>query len=304
MPQIHLSNYAFSPQLGWSTTRSETFRTCRRRYFFQYYTRYVPEVPAYHLQRLRNLSSIPMTVGQSVHEVLAAVLNRLVRTSKSIDQARFGRYVSQTIDKQLASSELMEVYYKQRLNPDTDELMKLTFACLEQFLSSDRYTWFQDVLKGDPNYLIEPPGYGEARLQAMKIYAKVDCLLEVNGEIVILDWKTGGQDPAKHLRQLLGYAAWAEHNLQLPTNRICCVAAYLKSPYQEITKQPTRADLQGLAAEVAAEIQQMESLCHDSERNIPLPIEEFGITENLGYCRNCQFRELCDRVDGYQDAAS
>ena len=26
-------------QLGWSSTRSETFRSCRRRYFFQYYSR-------------------------------------------------------------------------------------------------------------------------------------------------------------------------------------------------------------------------------------------------------------------------
>ncbi|MCS5700962.1 PD-(D/E)XK nuclease family protein [Cyanobium sp. FGCU-52] len=62
MPEIQLPDYPYTPQLGWSTTRSETFRTCRRRYFFQYYARFVANVPQDRLQRLRRLSSIPMTV--------------------------------------------------------------------------------------------------------------------------------------------------------------------------------------------------------------------------------------------------
>ena len=36
MLEISLPSFPFTPQLGWSTTRSETFRTCRRRYFYQY----------------------------------------------------------------------------------------------------------------------------------------------------------------------------------------------------------------------------------------------------------------------------
>ena len=69
-----------------------------------------------------------------------------------------------------------------------------------------------------------------------------------------------------------------------------------------LRKRPTATDLQGLAAEVAAEIKEMESLCRDRERNIPLAKESFPLTENLGYCRNCQFRELCDRVEGVNSA--
>lgn len=37
MPAIPLLRFPFTPQLGWSTTRTETFRGCRRRYFYQYY---------------------------------------------------------------------------------------------------------------------------------------------------------------------------------------------------------------------------------------------------------------------------
>ena len=110
----------------------------------------------------------------------------------------------------------------------------------------------------------------------------------------------GGQPTAdaqaKHLRQLLGYAAWAEDHLKVEAQRIRCLAVYLQNGYEEVEKQPTRADLQGLAAEVAAEVQQMQDLLRDPERNIPLEKVSFPLTENLGYCCHCQFRELCDRV--------
>ena len=302
MPAITLPDYPYTPQLGWSSTRSETFRSCRRRYFFQYYGRYDNELPPALIQRLKGLSSIPMTTGDAVHQVLAALLTRLLRTTAEIDGARFTRHVQQTITGLLAGTELMEVHYRQRSAPEPAELLEPVMACLEQLLASERYRWLQEVLQGDPRYLIEPPGYGEARLQGMKIYAKVDCLFEVDGEVVILDWKSGRQDPAKHLRQLLGYAAWAEDHLKLPATQIRCVAAYLQNGYAEIEKRPTATDLQGLAAEVAAEIKEMESLCRDRERNIPLGKESFPLTENLGYCRNCQFRELCDRVEGENSA--
>jgi len=297
MPEIPVRSYDYTPQLGWSSTRWETFRTCQRRYFYQYYARYDREFEQGRIQRLRQLSSIPMTVGTVVHEVLAALLRRLLRTGAEIDTQRFWPYVERTITGELAQTGLMEVHYGQRTAPEPSELMEPARACLETFLASDRYRWVRDQLGSDPRYLIEPPGYGEARLQGMKIYAKVDVLLEAGGHTVILDWKSGRRDIEKHTRQLLGYAAWAQDNLQVPAEQIRCVVAYLRPEYEEIEKLLTGAELEGLALEVAAEIEQMHSLCQDPQRNIPLNKEHFPLTDNLGYCRHCQFRELCDRVD-------
>jgi hypothetical protein len=296
MPAIAFPDHPYTPQLGWSSTRSETFRSCRRRYFFQYYARYDSELPLAHIQRLKSLSSMPMLVGEAVHDVLATLLRRLLRSSAPIDEERFMRHVRQTLEAALAGNELMEVHYGQRSVPEATDLQQPAMDCLEQLLASDRSLWLVEVLQGDPRYLIEPSGYGEARLQGMKIYAKVDCLIEVDSKVVILDWKTGRQDPAKHLRQLLGYAAWAEDHLKVEAHRIRCIAVYLQNGYEEVEKQPTRSDLQGLAAEVAAEIQQMQDLLRDPERNIPLEKVFFPLTENLGYCCQCQFRELCDRI--------
>jgi hypothetical protein len=298
MPEILLRQYDYTPQLGWSSTRWETFRTCRRRYFYQYYARYDREIPLAHIQRLKDLSSIAMTVGTAVHQVLARLLKRLLQTSAEIDQQRFWPYVEGVIAEELAQTPLMEVHYRQRPAPEPAELMGPVRRCLETFLASDRYGWVHDQLAGDPRHLIEPPGYGEARLQGMKIYAKVDFLLEAGGQTVILDWKSGRRDIEKHTRQLLGYAAWAKDNLQVSAEQIRCVVAYLQPQYAEIEKQPTGAELEGLALEVAAEIKQMRSLCQDPERNIPLAKDHFPLTDNVGYCRQCQFQELCDRVGG------
>jgi CRISPR/Cas system-associated exonuclease Cas4 (RecB family) len=296
MPEITLPRYPYTPQLGWSTTRSETFRGCRRRYFYQYYWKFERQLPLDRIVALRQLSSVPMIIGQAAHAVLAAVLRRLLTTREPIDQHRFQAYVAKAIKKELnGCSGLMEVYYGEREPIAAADLQPAVLACMEPFLASDRYRWLQEQLAADPPFLIEPPGFGEARLQELKIYAKVDALLQTSTETVILDWKSGRQDPVKHLRQLVGYAAWAEHTLSVESGRIRCIAAYLQPEYVEVEAQPSKAELDALATEVAAEIAQMKLLCADPERNSPLEKEAFPLTDNLGFCRHCAFRELCGR---------
>lgn len=296
MPELGLPSYPYSPQLGWSPTRSETFRGCRRRYFYQYYWKFERELPLNRIMALRQLSSAPMIIGQAAHAVLAAVLKRLLTTRDPIDQQRFQGYVGKAIKRELQGCNgLMEVYYGERESVAAAELQPVVLACMETFLASDRYRWLQEQLAEDPPFLIEPPGYGEARLQELKIYAKVDALLQTPTETVILDWKTGRQDPVKHLRQLVGYAAWAEHTLSVEAGRIRCIAAYLQPAYSEVEAHPSKGELDALATEVGAEIAQMKLLCADPERNIPLEKEAFPLTDNLGFCRHCAFRELCDR---------
>ena len=98
MPAIAFPDHPFTPQLGWSSTRSETFRSCRRRYFFQYHARYDSEWPLAQIQRLKSLSSIPMLVGEAVHDIVASLLRRLLRSAAPIDRDRFRRHVRQTLE--------------------------------------------------------------------------------------------------------------------------------------------------------------------------------------------------------------
>jgi len=170
MPEIALPSYPYMPQLGWSTTRSETFRSCRRRYFYQYYWKFERELPLDRIVALRQLSSAPMIIGQAAHTVLAAVLRRLLKTGEPIDQSRFQGFVGRAIERELQGcSGLIEVHYGERDSLDAAELQPVVLACMETFLASDRYRWLQEQLTQDPPFLIEPPGYGEARLQESSV---------------------------------------------------------------------------------------------------------------------------------------
>lgn len=141
MPEIDLPSYHYTPHLGWSTTRSEAFRSCRRRYFFQDYAKYDPEIHLERIRLLRSLSSIPMTIGTAVYEVLAVLLRRLLHSGEPIDPERFWRHVDRTIRELLTFTSLMEVHYKERPAPEPEELMESVRACLESVLASERYSW-------------------------------------------------------------------------------------------------------------------------------------------------------------------
>jgi hypothetical protein len=205
--------------LGWSSTRAGIFRSCLRCYFYQYYAKYDREIPIGRILHLKNLSTIPMTIGTGVHEILATLLTRLQKTDRELDRARFDQHIEASIQKLLRATKLQEVYYKERPAPSVEELLDPVRQCLGNFLASERFGWVREHIHGNANCLIEPPGYGESRLRGMKIYAKVDFLFQLNGETVILDWKTGRPDPAKHHRQMLAPSAASSPTCSPATRR-------------------------------------------------------------------------------------
>ena len=62
-----------------------------------------------------------------------------------------------------------------------------------------RFKWIKDTaISAKDNWIIEPSGYGESRLDGMKLYCKVDFLIPFDGRIVILEWKTGKKNEENH----------------------------------------------------------------------------------------------------------
>lgn len=94
-------------------------------------------------------------------------------------------------------------YYKEPQAPAFAELLEPIRKCLGSFLASERYSWVREHIHGNADCLIELPSYGETRLRGMKIYAHLDFLFQITGATVILDWKTGRPDLAKHHCQIL-----------------------------------------------------------------------------------------------------
>ena len=286
--------YPYTPILGWSLSRYDLFSICKRRYFFQYYAKYDREVSIRRLNRFKQLTNVAMETGTIVHEVIEALLRRLRTTAETIDRPRFLTYADQAIEHSLQGKTFEEVVYGETQAVDADDLRPKVHACLENLLASDRYRWLVDeAAKASGQWIIDPPGYGETRLDQLKVYIKVDVLFPLGDEIHILDWKTGKIDSGKHRKQLVGYATWASIHFGIAPERVRPTIAYLYPAYEEVQQSFTNADLQAFAVQVRAETNEMYEYCRDIEQNIPLDKADFPRVDDERVCAQCAFRGIC-----------
>ena len=244
------------------------------------------------------MSSIPLETGSLVHDTIAAILERLLVSSSEIDGDRFTRFVREKVSRACLEREFSEVYYGERDSIDQEDLLPGVMECLETFLSSERFGWIREKALNDPGgWLIEPPGYGETRIDGMKAYCKVDFLFVVDGRVTILDWKTGRRHEGRHLRQLLGYTCWAVGHLGVDPLDTDPVVAYLRPSYEELPLRPSRESVALFVETVRAETGEMYGYCSNIPRNLPIEKEGFPLVEEgSSLCGFCNFRELCGRA--------
>ena len=301
--QLHYEKYDFTPVLGWSISRYEVFDKCRRQYFYTYYPKSVPDVPHYKIKMLRELTSVPLEVGNVVHDVIEAFLKRLQLSDSDIDEKRFFDYGRRKTEEYFSQKTFMEIYYRQRESIDMGQVHEKVSACLRNFMGSPCYAWiFMTALRGKENWMIEPAGFGETRIAGLKAYCKMDFLMPVNDDIYILDWKTGSRDEAKHGAQLKGYAAATASNFGIPWARIFPKIVYLYPFYGEYELQLDTNGYDSFANAIKEQTQEMYACCANIEENIPLPIDNFSRSPSPGMCRQCRYQELCF-PQGLQESA-
>jgi len=292
--ELKYPKYDFSPVLGWSISRYEVFDKCKRQYFYNYYPKFVPGVPFYKMTSLRDMTSVPLEVGNVVHDVLEAFLRRLQKSDSGIDEERFFLFAKEKTGEYFTKKTFLEVYYGQAKEIHRPEADKKIAACLRNFIGSPVYTWiFMKAITNKDNWMIEPPGLGETRLSGLKAYCKMDFLFPVDEEIHILDWKTGAKDMLKHSQQLIGYAAAAHANFSIPQGAIFPKIVYLHPSFEEFEITVSENDFQSFFERIKAQIAEMRSYCADAQNNVPKPIEEFPKTPSQAICRFCNFQELC-----------
>ncbi len=289
-----IKRFPFTDILGWSATRYETFSLCKRKYFYQYYSKYDPEVPKRLIQELKSLSSIPLEIGSVAHDIIQKLLNRLRLTSQDIDRSMFFDTAFREARHHAGSNSFQEVCYGTREAVTEEDLYPKVQVCLENLLESDRYRWLvEQAINTSGEWIIEPPGYGETRLNGLKAYFKVDFLFPVVDHFHILDWKTGKTDRAKHRKQLLGYSAWASYHFEVGAEKVVPTIAYLHPRYQEVEEAFNALDLDHFGIQVRAETQEMYEYCRDVEKNIPLDKAKFGRVDDPRICSHCEYRGLC-----------
>jgi len=292
--KLQYPSYNFTPILGWSISRFELFDKCKRQYYYTYYSKFAQEIPQYKLTQLKNLTSVPLEIGNVVHDVIEAFLWRLQKSDSDIDENRFFQYARQKADEYFTAKTFIETYYGSIQSIDTQQALDKISKCLDNFIKSPVYTWiFMKAITNRNNWMIEPPGYGETRLDGLKAYCKMDFLFPVDDDIYILDWKTGGKDTHKHTQQLIGYAAAASSNFGIQWNTIFPKIVYLFPEFQEFELTLKNDDFSVFFTKVKEQTKCMQSFCSNVEKNIPLPLSEFPATPSPNMCRYCNFQELC-----------
>ncbi len=289
-----IKQFPYTSILGWSATRYDLFSICKRKYFLHYYAKYDPEVPLRALTQFKDLVTIPLETGGIVHEVIEALLNRLKATAEAIDRPRFHAFADRLVEQHLQDKSFEEAVYGEVPAVRVEDLGPKIHECLDNLLASERFAWLvEEALAGAADWIIDPPGYGETRLEEMKVYCKVDFLFPLGDDLHIVDWKTGKPDSAKHRKQLMGYATWAAFHFETDPARIQPTIAYLHPVYDEVHEDFSAADLENFAVQVRAETNEMYAYCRDIEQNIPLDKASFPKVDDERICAHCSFRGVC-----------
>ncbi len=292
--QLQYKKFPFTPILGWSSSRYELFDKCKRQYFYQYYSKHVSDVPSYKMQMLKSFTSVPLEIGNVAHDVIEAFLKRLQKSDSDIDEERFHEYAKQLTHEYFSHKTFIEIYYSQIDTIDMENVNDKISKCLSNFISSPIFNWlFMKAINNRENWMIEPGGYGETRLNGLKAYCKMDFLFPVDGFVYILDWKTGKRDEYKHKNQLIGYAAATNNNFNIPWNVIFPKIVYLYPEFCELEITLKENDLKDFFKKVEDQTNEMQAFCTDKEKNIPVSIDKFPKTPSTMLCKYCNYQELC-----------
>ena len=292
---MKIKEFEYTAILGWSSTRYDIFSECKRKYYYQYYAKFDKEYQRHKIDFLKGLTSIPMEIGNISHDVVKEVLERLKKSTAPVDKHKFEAYVK-NIAQSRTKKNFFEVHYKVQEKIDPDQLFHKTYASLNNFLESERFGWIKEsAISEMDKWIIEPEGYGESRLDGLKLYCKVDFMFPSGEKIIILDWKTGKKNEKKHSKQLVGYAAWASFHLDRKASDIEPIIVYLHPEYEEISLNITDAELMEYKERILRETKEMYGYCSNFEENIPLDKEKFPMLEDTTICKYCNFKELCHR---------
>ena len=290
-----MKKFPFTSILGWSSSRYDVFSTCKRKYYYRYYAKHDMDFALDQINRLKQLTTIPLTVGSIAHDVIETLLKRLQKSDADIDASRLKGHIAKMVEDTIQKSEFFEIYYQKQEELDKESMVEAIYKCLQLFIESDRYAWInQQPMEQRHQWVIEPPGFGETRINDLKAYCKVDCMIPTEEGVFIFDWKTGKNDVVKHRKQLIGYSLYAHNNFGHPEKDIRAFVVYLKGVFDEAELELQEGEVKQFYVTLANDTTEMQSYCTDVNKNTPRRKDEFEMIDS-GLCAYCEFKELCGK---------
>jgi hypothetical protein len=295
-------------RFSWSVSRDRLMRTCARAYYYHYYGAWggwEPGAPpaARELYVLRHLSTRHQWVGSMVHQVLEAVLVGL-RERRPMRREEAGERLTNLMRFRWRRSRagayreapklggLLEHEYGvpvrdadwRALHDGAQRALAAayTLGIFERLAAIGREDWL-GVERLD-----------SFELDGVPVYAVPDVAFREGGRVVIVDWKTGGEDDVDALGvrfQLLCYGLYARARLGATPEGLRVGAALLGAPsYQE--GGVAGAELDAALGRIRASMLEMRSRLADRAADVARE-EEFPRTTDERRCAACPFRRPC-----------
>jgi hypothetical protein len=280
---------------SWSVSRHDSFHTCRRRYFYAYYaSQEDPEV-----QRLKRLSALPLWAGSVVHETIEQVLKTRETLPTPEEQeaivraAVHGQMLTEWRESE-AGSPRFRLFEHEYQTPVEAEDKKIAVGTVMRSL---RHFFRSETLRaayaaGRERWL-SVEDLVSFHVDDVEVFLRMDLAYrDLNGRVVIVDWKTGRAEGRFNDVQLAGYALSAvERGWVASPEEIETELAYLVIPrYRRRSVDAKRVEAARHFIRKSAG--NMKALLLDPLANLAR-LEDFPMIEKPRVCRRCNFRRLC-----------
>lgn len=295
----------FKNEFSWSVSRDDTFRKCRRMYYFQYYGfwggwDFASDKRTRTIYILKQLQNRQMWAGKKVHECIEKTL-RKVQGGLRVNEGESIEYILDIMRKEFKSSKekkylldpktcaLFEHEYKLSVSDNewkknADHVVK----CLKLFLNSNVY---REIKKLSSKQWLEIEQFSSFFFRDIKIYSVFDFAYRHNDEVTISDWKTGKEEPDKHKHQLACYGLFAMKKWKLKPEHIKLEEFYLSSGKLN-EYNLNKFDLDDIQKNIWISIEEMQNMLDDRKANIAIE-NQFAYTENTKICGYCNYQKIC-----------
>jgi CRISPR/Cas system-associated exonuclease Cas4 (RecB family) len=282
-------------EFSWSLSRHDTFMTCKRRYYYAYYAAQDdPEI-----YRLKKLSALPMWAGSVVHDTVERLLKTRERLPSPTEQeavvraAVHSQMVADWRDSEQGSLRfrLFEHEYGLPVEPEDKKIAVTTVVrSLRHLFRSE--TLREAFAAGRENWLsIED--LVSYHVGGVPVVLRMDLAFRTrDGQVLIVDWKTGRNEGRFSETQIAGYALYAlEQGWVSAPAELRTELAYLVVP-RFVRRAVKAGTLEHARQFIERSAANMKALLRDPLANVA-QLEDFPMIDRPQVCRRCNFRRLC-----------
>jgi len=298
----------FKNEFSWSISRDDTFRKCRRMYYFQYYGSWggwSDEIDerTRKIYILKQLQTRQMWAGNKVHECIEKVIKNIhdgiktINTKQSINETldimrqEFKNSKKRKYLKEPKACALFEHEYELKL-PDTEwkNTADHVIKCLNIFFDSDVY---RSICQLSDEKWLEVEKFSYFQYDDIKVYVVLDFAFRNGDETVIFDWKTGKEEAGNHKLQLACYGLYAIQQWGVKPEQIRTIEFYLSSGKQN-GYYLTDFELDPIHQYIENSIKAMKEILDNPQANIASE-DRFSFSENEQVCQYCNYLKVCPK---------